>query len=120
MEYIFKNIGVFISSDPSQGMQLVGAARNVGKESGELISTNVQGDANVAQLLLQHCGDQPRVFISRRFQGYMEAYAIHSRISCLLQQLPRPIRIVVVVWNITVVRPAFRRQKAISRAPEVS
>src|SRR5579863_2992130 len=109
MKDVLKNIRVFVASNPTQSVQLISAARDVGKESRKLIGTNVQGDAYVAQLLLQHSRDQSRIFIRRGLQGEMESHTIHRGISGLLKQLPAPLRIVVVARHVAVVRPTFRR-----------
>ena len=51
-ERVLKNIGVFIPANPAQRIELKGALGHVGKEGGELVSTNVERDSHVAQLLL--------------------------------------------------------------------
>src|ERR1700690_207638 len=57
---VFENIGIFVAANPPQRIHLVGAASDVGKESGELKGANIKLDTDRAQLLLQHGGDQAR------------------------------------------------------------
>ena len=50
----------------------------------------------------------------------MKAHAIHGWVSGLFKQLPRPIRIVVVMRNIAVVRPTLGRKEAVSGPRKVA
>src|SRR5271155_2117067 len=63
VEDVSKDVGIFVASDPAQGVQLIRSSDDIGKESGEFESANVEGDANFAQLLLQCGGHQPRALI---------------------------------------------------------
>src|SRR5580693_4718296 len=53
MESGVKDVGIFVSPDPTQRVKLESAARDVGKKRGKFIGAYVERDPHIAQLLLQ-------------------------------------------------------------------
>src|SRR5271154_3258594 len=120
MEYVFKDVRVFVPTDPAQSVQLICTADNIGKKRRELERANVQSDANLAQLLLQNSRNQPWAFLGRGFHSEMKTHAVDGRISRLFEQLPRLLGIVIVARDISVVGPTLRRKQAVSRPREIA
>src|SRR5580692_4604822 len=115
MKNILENVRVFITSNPSQRVQLIGTARDIGKESGKFESANVEDNANIAQLLLDYCSHQPRTLFSRSFHAEMQAHAVYRWVSGLIEQVSCSVGIVVVVRYISVVSPTLGRKQTVRR-----
>ena len=60
---VLKNIRIFVAADPAQRINLESAAGDVGKKCGELEGADVERNAHISQLLLQHRSQQPRGFL---------------------------------------------------------
>src|ERR1700678_4314736 len=105
---ILKNVGVFISANPAQGIKLKSATCDVGKKSSKLKGANIERDANVPQLLLQ----DRRQKAGRLFRGCLhrqvKTQAVASGIPGGVQQLARFCWIVGVSCYVLVVSPALR------------
>src|SRR5215831_12643719 len=58
VEYVLEEVRVLVSADPAHRVHLIGALGDVAKERRELEGANVERDASLAQLLLEHGGEQ--------------------------------------------------------------
>src|ERR1051325_6414900 len=94
------------------------AMGDIGKESRKLKGADIEDDSYIAQLLLKYGCHQSRAFFGRGLHGEMKAHAIVDRISGLIEQLPCPLRIIVITSSVRV-SPALGRQHAVRGPCEI-
>ena len=115
MKNVFEDVRIFVAADPAQGIKLKRSMGRRRKKKCEFEGANVERDADIPQLLLQHGSHEPSALLGRRLHGEMKTNAIHLRIARLLQQLPGARRIVIIGRHVAVIGPTFRRQNAVRR-----
>src|ERR1700694_2130890 len=78
---VLKNIRIFIPADPTQRIKLESAASDIRKKSSKLERANVERNAHIPQLLLEHRRQQSRGFLGGRLHRQVKADAVTSPIA---------------------------------------
>src|SRR5260370_14927197 len=85
-------------------VKLESAAGDIGKECRELERANVERNAHIPQLLLQHCGQQSGGLFGGRLHRQVKADAVTSPIAGVVERLASFLWIVWVCRHVLVVR----------------
>ena len=114
---VAEDVGVFVAADPARGSELEGSAGEVGVEGGELVAAEVEGDADLSELLLDGDGSEADGFVVGGFHADVEADAVGAAaIASLVEEGVGGGGIVRVLVGVGGEGPVLRRQEAFGEA----
>src|SRR5580658_9732638 len=103
-----ENIGILVTPNPTQPVELKGAVNYIGKKCRRLEAANIERNPYLAQLLLHDCDHETGALGGRSFHRDVEAHAIDLRIASRIEQGASLCGIVIVDGHIAVVSPTLR------------